>query len=46
MKYLKLIILFLSLTVYSQSGRVVKIKEEKAIKLVDTDEILMYELQE
>lgn len=36
MKYLKIIILFLSITVYSQSGRVVKIKDGDTIVVLDS----------
>ena len=36
MKYLKIIIFFLSITVYSQSGRVVKIKDGDTIVVLDS----------
>ena len=37
MKYLKLVLLFLSITVYSQSGKVVKIKDGDTVVLLDSD---------
>lgn len=37
MKYLKLVLLSLSITVYSQSGKVVKIKDGDTVVLLDSD---------